>query len=365
MSSPLTRNNPPRHIAWFLTAHGFGHGVRTSALLHSLPQDAEVTLYTALPEAFFREELNRPFRVVPCELDCGCVQPDSVTVDISATLSRYAEIESRRESIIPVLADRMRDEKVDLVIGDIPPLAFSLARQAGLPSWAICNFSWADIYAPYVQTHPSFQPMLGRMRTDYALATKHLRLFPHFGDALCPEPEELGVVCREGISRREELAGRIGLNPAKKWCLVYLGNFGLEGMVWERLADFPDWEFFGLYPLSPSVPNYHRVEKDPSLRYADLTASANLVLGKLGYSLVAECLAHGTPILFPGRSDFAEFHMLKHLVEERTLGKEIPLDDLKALRLELFLNPTAALRPEKMEAEGRKRFLELLGFRNG
>jgi hypothetical protein len=312
---PLPR--PPRRIAYFLTAHGFGHGVRAAALLHRLPENAEVDLYTALPEGFFREELTRRFRVIPLELDCGCVQRDSAEVDVPATLERYAAIDAKRDSLLEEAAGRLRDEGADLLIGDIPPLAFPLARRAGIPSLALCNFSWVDIYAPYVEAYPGYRPLLDRMRRDYAQADAHARLFPFLGDPLAERVEELGLVCRQGMRRREELGKTFGLDPGKKWCLVYPGNYGLNGMDWERFADFPDWEFFGLYPLAKAAKNYRRLDKNPSLRYADLTASSDLVLGKLGYNLVAECLAHAIPILFSGRSDFSEFPVLKQLVEDR------------------------------------------------
>jgi L-arabinokinase len=360
----LPLRNPPRRIAWFLTAHGFGHGVRASALLQALPSDVEVTLYTALPESFFKEELGRAFRVVACALDCGCVQRDSVEINVPATLARYAEIEDRRAALVSPLAGRLRDERVDLIIGDIPPLAFPLASQAGIPSLALCNFSWVDIYAPYVEAYPAYAPMLARMRRDYARADAQLRLFPHFGEALTARVEELGLVCRPGSPRKVELAMRLGLDPNKKWCLVYLGNYGFAGVAWDRLADFSDWEFMGLYPLT-QAPNYHLVSKDPTLRYADLTASADLVLGKLGYGLVAECLTHGTPILFVGRHDFGEYPVLKQLVEERGLGCEIPLSAVKTLELKPYLRRAEALKPEKMAAGGTARFLEILGFPTG
>src|SRR6185503_9883976 len=108
--------------------------------------------------------------------------------------------------------------------------------------------------------------------------------------AIMSEPlaplEDIGLVCRPGISRREEFARRFGLDAGKRWATVYIGTFGLQGADWKRLADFRDWEFIGLDPLPGAPANYHVIRKDPSLRYADLTASCDLVLGKLGYGLV-------------------------------------------------------------------------------
>lgn len=291
----------------------------------------EVDIYTALPEAFFREELHRPFRVIPCEIDCGCLQTDTVEVDVEGTLARYLEIESGRREIIARYAPMLRDSGADLAVADAPPLALAIAKAAGTPAWCICNFTWLDIYAPYVAKHPRYLDMFRRMRADYALAERHIRIFPHMGNPLHGATtdswriEEAGMVCRPGRPRREEFAKRFGLDPEKKWCLIYVGSFGLDGVDWRRLAHYPDWEFLGLYPLHGAPASYRYLKKDLSFRYADLNASCDLVLGKLGYGLVAECLAQAKPVLFLGRRDFDEFAMLKHVLEERGLGREIPL----------------------------------------
>ena len=128
-------------IAFFLSGHGFGHAVRNSALIEALPASVEVEIYTSVPERFFREEVRRPFRVIPCEIDCGCLQTDTVEVDVPATLARYLEIEAGREAAIAVYGSMLRAGGADLVIGDTPPLAFPIAKAAGIPAWCVCNFT--------------------------------------------------------------------------------------------------------------------------------------------------------------------------------------------------------------------------------
>jgi hypothetical protein len=351
-----------RKIAFFLSGHGFGHGVRNSALIEALPPGVEVDIYTSLPESFFRDELHRPFRIIPCEIDCGCLQPDTVNVDVEATLARYAELESRRGEFIARYAPMLRAGGAELVIADTPPLALPIAKAAGLPAWCVCNFTWLDIYAPYVAKHPRYLEMLQRMRADYALADRHVRFHPFMPGAEAWPVEAVGLVCRPGRSRREEFAERFGLNPEKKWCLVYVGNYGLDGVAWERLARFPEWEFMGLNPLPGAPAGYRYLKKDLSFRYADLNASCDLVLGKLGYGLVAECLAQAKPVLFLGRKDFDEFAMLKQVVEERGLGREIPLERFLQADFGEDLAALTAQRRQPLAATGVAEILQKLGF---
>lgn len=318
----------------------------------------EVDIYTALPESFFRDELHRPFRVIPCEIDCGCLQTDTVEVDVEGTLARYLEFETGRREAIARYAPMLRDSGADLVVADAPPLALAIAKAAGTPAWCICNFTWLDIYAPYVAKHPRYLDMFRRMQADYALADRHIRIFPHMGNPLhgaAAEPwriEEAGMVCRPGRPRREEFARRFGLDPEKKWCLIYVGSFGLEGVDWGRLARYPDWEFLGLYPLQGAPAGYRYLKKDLSFRYADLNASCDLVLGKLGYGLVAECLAQAKPVVFLGRRDFEEFAMLKRVVEERGLGREISLAKFMRVDLGEHLDAVTGHSHEPLAATG-------------
>jgi hypothetical protein len=351
-----------KRIAFFLSGHGFGHAVRESALIEGLPADIAVDIYTSIHPSFFRDEVRRPARVIPCEIDCGCLQTDTVEVDVEATLARYAAIESRRQEHVAHFAPMLAASGADLVLADTPPLAFPIAKAAGIPAWGLCNFTWLDIYGPYVEKHPRYLEMYARMRGDYALADRHLRMFPHMeGDPALPA-ETVGMVCRSGHPHRAGFAARFNLDPGKKWALIYVGSFGLEGVDWRRLSRYPDWEFMGLYPLEGAPANYRYLKKDLSFRYSDLNASCDLVIGKLGYGLVAECLASARPILFLGRKDFAEFALLKGLVEGRGMGSEIPLERFRKVDFGEELEALTSRPLEPLQATGVADILRKLGL---
>ncbi len=349
-------------IAFFLTGHGFGHGVRNSAIISALPPDVEVDIYTSLPKAFFQEELHRPYRLIPCEIDCGCLQTSTVNVDIEATFARYAELDNDRARAIKHFSAQLVNSRTDLVIGDIPPLAFPIAKAAAIPAWNLCNFDWVDIYLPYLEKHPRYGDMLQRMQEDYSQAQRWIRFFPWMKSSYRETFEEIGMVCRTGAPRRMEFAERFGLDAGKKWCLIYVGSFGLEGVSWDQLGQFSDWEFLGLYPLKGASNNYHQIPKDVSFRYADLTASVDVVLGKLGYGLVSECLSLGKPILFLGRNAFAEFDMLRELVLQRGLGMEISLERFLSVDLGPELKILTSQKHQAVAATGVSQILEKMGF---
>ncbi|HKP96408.1 MAG TPA: hypothetical protein VJ385_11690 [Fibrobacteria bacterium] len=362
MPSDRALPSPPGKIAFFLTGHGFGHAVRNCALMEALPAGVDIDIYTSIPESFFRDELHRPFRVIPCEIDCGCLQADTVEVDVEGTLARYLELDRERPDAIARYAPMLRAGGADLVVADTPPLALPIAEAAGVPAWCVCNFTWLDIYAPYVAKHPRYLEMFRRMQADYALADRHVRIHPAMAGAGAFAIEPAGIVCRPARRRRDAFAERFGLDPARKWALIYIGSFGLEGVDWARLADYPDWEFMGLYPLAGAPANYRFLKKDLSFRYADLNASCDLVLGKLGYGLVAECLAQAKPVIFLGRRDFDEFPVLKGVLEERGLGVEIPLDRFLSLDIGAELRALAEAPHRPVKATGVSDILRKMGY---
>jgi L-arabinokinase len=118
----------------------------------------------------------------------------------------------------------------------------------------------------------------------------------------------------------------------------------------------------GLYPLEGAPANYRYLKKDLSFRYADLNASCDLVIGKLGYGLVAECLASARPILFLGRKDFAEFSLLKGLVEGRGMGLEISLERFRKVDFGEELEALSAQPLEPLQATGVADILGKIGF---
>jgi L-arabinokinase len=318
-------------IAYFISGHGYGHGVRSCVIINRIPSKNRILVFSSLPSDFFREELKVEYRHVPCELDSGCIQSDCVHIDIAATIKKYTEINKKREKIIKQFSGLIKKLGVELVLADIPPLAFPIAAVAGVPGIGISNFTWADIYQPYLHQNPEFSPVLEQINDDYGKADQYFSLYPNMEGKGFYRQEKAGIIARKGKNRRNELAATYGINPGKKWCLIYIGNFGLNGIQWERLREYSDWEFFGLYPLSGAPDNYHLLSKNTGFNYADFTASSHIVFGKLGYGLVAESLYHGIPTLFFERRNFAEYPYLKRALIKRGLGKEISLEKVRNL----------------------------------
>jgi len=352
----------PSRIAYFVSGHGYGHGLRSAQFINALPPSCAVTLYTTLPATFFHREITREYTYTHCQLDCGCVQRDALSVDISATYDAYAALESGKPALLDNLCALLSGDGTQFVIGDIPAIPFAAAARLDLPSMAISNFTWCDIYSEYCAADARFGPLLESMQSDYAGAHLYARLYPALSTSPIARVEDVDMLCRtNAVTSRSRLASRLGLDTDRRWCLVYAGEYGMRDIQWHRLDRYPDWQFVGLYPLRNPPGNYLQLPSG-KLDYASLTAHSELVLGKLGYGLVSECLYRGTPVAYAARRDFCEYEVLVNALESHAMGYRLNADDMRNCELDNAIRwaTTTGHRAHTKTAENR--LLELVSL---
>ena len=76
------------HVGCCISAHGFGHGARTMAVMEALSRlvDIELTIVTLVPEWFLRSSYSGPFTLYPMQTDVGLVHQGPLEKDSPATL---------------------------------------------------------------------------------------------------------------------------------------------------------------------------------------------------------------------------------------------------------------------------------------
>ncbi len=351
-------------IAYFISGHGFGHGVRSSAVINSIPGEKHIIIFSSLPESFFREEIRRPYELIACKLDCGCIQKDTLNTDIAATMTTYDAINSQRAALIDKYSKLLRGVNADLVLADIPPLAFPIAKRAGIPAVGLANFSWLDIYTPYLSEFPEYKHLLEQITEDYACADSCLSMYPAMSMHGFKKVIPIGLVVRNGGDIRQKLGRSLKLSATNKWCLIYVGNFGLETIKWENLNKYPDWDFLGLYHFKGAPDNYHQISLNDGLRYTDLTVSSNMIFGKLGYGLVSECLHFGKNLCFIPRFGFSEYELLKQEILNHGLGRELTLDQVNNLDFSEEMSLLGRNKALNVPATGIKDIHNILGLSN-
>jgi hypothetical protein len=341
------------NILYYVTAHGYGHGLRTCAVSNEFSERVHLTFRTSLPENFFRAELRRPFDYLPARFDCGCVQKDSITIDAEKTLALYKAVARENERRLEEEIRWCRERRIKAIVSDITPFAFEVARGAGIPSVAVGNFTWSEIYAPYVRRHSSYKGVLAKIRGQYGYADLLLELAPAMDMGEIKNREKIPPVGRVGRNIRPRLVRKLQRNGTHIG-LIYPGGYGMSGIRWERLAGLPDWDFIGIYPLPGAPGNYHLL-KEEGFRYQDLVASADVVISKLGYGTVAESLLNGTSLIYPPRSGFAEHPVLEKAVHAWGHGFPIAQRDYRAVNWKPVLDSALTQgKPQQVKSDGAR-----------
>lgn len=339
-------------LAYYITGHGFGHAIRSVTIANTFSSGSEVIFRTAVPAHFFEREMRRPYRLEPAEFDCGCLQTDSVTVSIVETLERYKIIADRNRTL---LDDEIRwclENRVDAIVSDITPFAFDIARHAGIPSIAVTNFTWLDIYADYINDVPQFMPYLQEIHDQYARATLALALAPPLPMDYFPVIHSAPVVGRKGNPCRDKIFEWYSCNDSsgRKLALIYVGDFGMKGIDWKLLEHYRDWLFVGINSLPGEPANYACIDFK-RFRYEDVIASVDCMISKLGYGVVSECMINATPLIYLPRERFAEYPVLRDGVEAWGGGIALSGERFLELRWEealeqsLELSSIAAVSP--------------------
>ncbi|MDD5675068.1 MAG: hypothetical protein PHC61_12945 [Chitinivibrionales bacterium] len=334
------------NIAYYISAHGFGHGIRATAICGEFSPGVKLFVRTALPERFVSEKIRRPFTLAQAAFDCGCLQRDGITVDIGATVKAYREIARRNAGLLQSEIAWCRHNNISVIVSDIAPFPFEVAAALRIPAAAVTNFTWLDIYRPFCRHFPSFAADVDKIEAQYACATTLLALFPALPMPYFKRSIPFGPIGRRGQAHRAELAARLGCDPGKRLGLIYLGTQGLPQADWPRLAQFTEWEFVGLYALAGAPQNYH-VLADGPFSYQDIVASVDLMIAKAGYGVCMDCFLHGLPLLYVGRDDFAEYPALAAELDKWGHGYRLAPGDFTALAWHEAL--TAVLRRPKPE----------------
>lgn len=294
-----------------ISAHGFGHGSRTAAVLralHQLRPSWRLVVSTALPEAFLDTALaGVPHQRRRCRWDVGVIQADALGVDPDATLTALEMLEGE----LPEQLERERqwlDRQPGPLafLGDVPPATARLAQSFNAPLLWLASFGWDAIYGP--------------MGEAFAPWREHCLALYRQGDLLlhCPlampmpwdlPTVKLGLTAAPPRLAAEQVRRRLRLPRQRQHCaLISFGGLGLE-LDPALLQRWPQWTFIGSAPALAAVANGRVLPE--GWRPVDVMPCCSRVLTKPGYSTFCEALSQNLGIHLVHREGFAEAAVLE------------------------------------------------------
>jgi L-arabinokinase len=315
---------------FYVSGHGFGHAARSIEIINAIARkrpDLRIVVKTTAARWLLDLTLTTPFEHESLQSDTGMVQIDSLHLDERESIRRAAIFHETLGERAAREAEYLRATSADLVVGDIPPLAFAAAEAADLPGVAVGNFTWDWIYAAYSEHLGEAPSLLPAIRAAYRSASLALRL-PMFGgfEVFGPAVRDIPLVARRSRRDRESVRRWLGAPTDRPLVLVSFGGHNLRSISLERV------DALGTYTIMTTVPpgeeRIPRAENKALLhvredavyasgfRYEDLVAAADVVVTKPGYSIIAEAAAHETAVLYTSRGRFVEYDVLVSAMPE-------------------------------------------------
>jgi len=310
-----------------ITSHGFGHAVRAASVaaeIQRLNPDILLILVTTAPRWLLESYIPGDFIHRPRAFDVGVIQADSLNMDKEATLEKLRQIRKQQNSIVAGEVNFIRQNRVGLILGDIPFLAPVIAHAANIPGWMMSNFGWDFIYRDW---GGEFIEIADWISDCYGKCDRLFRLPLHEPMKAFPVITDIGLTGGTPRYSNDELRARWNIStPASQTVLLTFGGLGLEKIPYDNLQRFPDRQFITFDTQAPDLPNLLKVT-NREYRPVDFMPICDRVVSKPGYSTFAEALRLEVPIVSLTREGFAESPLLLEGIQDYAQHQILTTDE--------------------------------------
>jgi len=320
-------------ILFYVSGHGLGHCSREIEVIkaiHKINPNLPIGLKT--PTASWFVKSNLPDYVIYEEstIDIGVLQSDSITVKPCETLKAYSELIANKESIIEKEVKWCSEHNVKLIVADIPPIAFNISDKLGIPSIAVCNFTWDWIYSPYVREFPQFEHVLEDIRESESFCDLCLYTPLDCDLSAFHNRQPIPLIGRKSNKTVGEIRKKLGIAEDTNLILYSFGGVGINRT---NILE-PDLDIDTII-LSTNgeklCDNWMLLKEDEmkkmDVKYQDLVNAADAVLTKTGYGIVSECITNRTGIIHVSRDNFIESGVIAEEMKKYIPAIEIPKED--------------------------------------
>ncbi len=313
-------------IAHFISPHGFGHAARACAVIaaiHEINPSIRFEIFTTIPQWFFEQSIPGVFTYHRLLTDIGMVQETPLREDLPETLRKLNNFLPYDPSQIQSLSEKINRLKCSLIICDISPMGIAVAQKAGIPSVLIENFTWDWVYGNYVSANFPAEELIDYLREIYRHVDYHIQTEPvcfYQNVDLCTVP-----ISRMVRDTSQQIRQRLGMPGGAKVVLVTMGGIPEKYTFLEHLTFRTD-----IYFIIPDgtqtvqlVDNLVLLPRRSDFFHPDLVNACDAVIGKLGYSTLAEIYHSGVPYGYIPRSTFKESEILEAFVKSQMSGSAI------------------------------------------
>jgi hypothetical protein len=305
-------------VAYFVTDHGYGHATRAAAVMGALSREApgiRFEIFTTAPRWLFEDRQPLQYRYHRLKTDVGLVQSSPFKVDLPATVRQLGKTLPFDSGQVTETAAQLKDINTRIIICDIAPIGIDIAEKAGVPSVLVENFTWDWIYAGYHGNHEGLRRFSELLSETYARV--QLRIQAHPFCEPVPGALKTNPVCRPIGPCAARVRPDLGISPSENMVLLSMGGLaGRQGFRWS-LPDIPGTVFVipGGGTTQKKIGNVILLPGQYEHPHPDLASAADAVIGKVGYSTVAEVFQAGVAFGYLIRKDFRESAVLADFID--------------------------------------------------
>ena len=317
-------------IAFFISPHGFGHAARAASIMEALTAiepSIQFDIFTTVPDWFFIQCNSFTFTYHRLRTDIGLIQKTPFQADLQATVHQLNKFLPFDPTQIAALAENLRQRKCELVVCDIAPMGIRVAQKAGVPSVLIENFTWDWLYQGY--RDKGLNQFNRYLHAIFADATYHIQTQPICKSGttdLAAAPASRKIKMTSDHTRR-----KLGLSKSCKVVMITAGGVPKNYGFIDKLKVEADIHFIlpGTADSESIRDNLVLLPENSAYFHPDLIAAADAVVGKAGYSTIAEIYQAGVPFGYAVRPENREMKPLVAFVEAQMSGMPIAESDFQ------------------------------------
>ncbi len=314
---------PVKSIAYFISSHGFGHAARAAAVMQAISENdpsVQFEIFTAVPSWFFQDSLSGPFNYHRLLTDFGLAQKTPFQSDLGETLRSLNAFYPVAPTQLADISHRIQRLGCRTIICDIAPMGLLVAKEVGIPSVLVENFTWDWIYQQYAAVDKDFNKHIKYLKPIYASADYHIQTEP----ICCRQSPDLVTVpvSRKPRISREQIRQRLRLLSDGNVILITTGGIPHRYGFFPKLAKLRKIKFVmpGAGPEIEIHDNLIILPHHSDFYHPDLANACDAVVGKVGYSTLAEVYHAGVPFGYVARSNYNESGPMVNFIEEQMPG---------------------------------------------
>lgn len=328
-----------KRISFFISSHGFGHASRESAImakLNQLDHDLDIDIYSETPEWFFKDSGVHFDHYFNSHTDVGMIQKTPLEIDFQATINNVENFINTLPEESNAIAHLLNRNGTNLVIADISPLGILSAKKAGIPCILFENFTWDWIYAKCTNDFPSFAKINQELKKIFILPDYRCQLIPE-----CFEVQSRNLIIdpiyRDYRNDRNTIRERLGIPSCNKMGLISMGGIPQNYDI-HQLSSFIDTN------VSLVIPgNFEKAIFSDTITilphhsdfyHPDLVHAADFMIGKTGYSTIAEVRSAGIPFAYISRKNFRESEVTASYLQNFSNTIEISQENFDKYQLQ-------------------------------